>query len=248
MPSIRHDDFFMAGHQHESRNVQDTETMNNNIHKDHDQSNKKPILNKQNKNSFTVFHQNICGLLNKKEELLNSLTRISPQIICITEHHLCDEELEGVSLYPYSSGAKFCRRTHKCGGVCVFIQDNLHYTNINMDRYSKEKDIKSCAVKLHILSRTIIIITVYRSPTGNIACFLNNLESALNQAYKYNNTVDIILCGDFNINYFNHNQNKQALNSLLTSYSLYSIIDFSTRIYNNSHTMIDNIFINKFKN
>ena len=57
------------------------------------------------------------------------------------------------------------------------------------------------------------------------------------------------MCRDFNINYFNDNQNKQALNSLLTSYSLYSIIDFPTRrIYNNSHTMIDNIFINKFKN
>ena len=29
--------------------------MNNNIHKDHDQSNKTLTLNKQNKNTFTVF-------------------------------------------------------------------------------------------------------------------------------------------------------------------------------------------------
>jgi len=94
---------------------------------------------------------------------------------------------------------------------------------------------------------TIIIITVYKSPTGNIAYFLNNLETALNQVYN-NNTLDIILCGDFNTNYFNDNQNKQALNSLLTSFSLYSIIDFPTRIHNNLYTMIDNIFINKFKN
>ena len=71
------------------------------------------ILNKQNKNSFSVFHQNICGLLNKKVELLNYLTRNSPQIICITENYLSDEELEGISLYPYTLGAKFCRRMHK---------------------------------------------------------------------------------------------------------------------------------------
>jgi len=38
-------------------------TMNNNIHKDHNQSNKKSISNKQNKNTLTVFHQNVCGLL-----------------------------------------------------------------------------------------------------------------------------------------------------------------------------------------
>ena len=93
---------------------------------------------------------------------------------------------------------------------------------------------------------TIFIVTVYRSPTGNIDYFLNNFTEALN--HIYNNTVDIILYGDFNINYLNDNQDKQALNSLLTSYSLYSIIDFPTRSFNNSQTMIDNIFINKFRN
>ena len=134
---------------------------------------------------------------------------------------------------------------HKCGGVCVFIQDDIHYTNINMDKYSNEKDIEICAMKLHISSHTIVIITVYRSPTGNITYFLHNLVAALNQVY--NNTVDIILCGDFNINYLSDNQNKQALNSLLNSFSLYSIIDFPTRIHNNSNTMIDNIFINNLK-
>ena len=115
-----------------------------------------------------------------------------------------------------------------------------------MDRYCNKKVIEICAVKLHILSCTIIIKTVYRSPTVNIAYILNNLKAALNQLY--NNTVDIILCGDLNINYFNDNQNNQAINSLLTSYSLYSTIDFPTRIHNISHNMIDNIFINKFKN
>jgi len=49
----------MAGHQHESKNVQDTETRNNNIHKGNGQSNKKLVSNKQNKNSLTVFHQNM---------------------------------------------------------------------------------------------------------------------------------------------------------------------------------------------
>jgi len=113
----------------------------------------------------------------------------------------------------------------------------MHCTSINMDRYTNEKDIEICAVKLHILSHTIIIITVYRSPTGNIAYFLNNLKATLNQVY--NNTVDVILYGDFNINYLSDNQNKQALNSLLTSYSLCSILDFPMRIHNNSHTVIE---------
>lgn len=232
--------------------------MTYNTHKDHDSSkNLTPI--KQADNIFTVFHQNLFGLLNKREALLISLLSVSPRIICITEHHLVDEELESITLHPYTLAAKFCRRKHKCGDVCIFIRDNIHCTNINMDKYSNDKDIEICAAKLHILSRTIVIMTVYRSPTGNIEyncivlyCivielyFLNNLETALNQVY--NNTVDIVLRGDFNINYLSDNQNQHALNSILTSYSLYSVIKFPTRIHNDSNTMIDNIFINKFKN
>jgi len=95
-------------------------TMNNNIHKDHDQSNKTLTLNKQNKNTFTVFCWNICGLLNKKEKLLNSLKRNSPNIICITEHHLIDEELEGITFHSCTLGAKFFRWPHKFRGVCMY--------------------------------------------------------------------------------------------------------------------------------
>ena len=90
--------------------------------------------------------------------------------------------------------------------MCIFVQDNTHCTNINMDRYSSERDIEICAVKLHILSCTIITITVYRSPTGYIAYFLNNLEAAVNQVY--NNTVHTVICGDFILIIFNDNQNK----------------------------------------
>ena len=77
----------------------------------------------------------------------------------------------------------------------MYIQDNILYTTINMNKYSIENDIEICAVKFHISSCTIVIITVYRFPTGNIAYFLNNLEAALNQIYS--NTVTIVLCGDF---------------------------------------------------
>jgi len=132
-------------------------------------------------------------------------------------------------------------------GVCVFLYRIICTILLLIwTDNSDEKDIEICAVKLHISLHTIIVVTVYRSPTGNIDYFLNNLEEALN--HIYNNTVDIILCGDFNINYLIDNQDKQALNSLLNSYSLCSIIDFLTRIFNNSQTMIDNIFNNKFKN
>jgi hypothetical protein len=144
-------------------------TMNNSIHKDRDQFNKKWLLNEENSNTFTVCHQNICGLFNKKEELLNSLTINCPHIICITEHHLTDEKFNSITLHPYTLGATFCTQTHKCGVLCILVQDNMHCTDINMDRYCNKKDIEFCAVKFHILSCIIIIKTVYKSPTVNVA-------------------------------------------------------------------------------
>jgi hypothetical protein len=42
---------------------------------------------------------------------------------------------------------------------------------------------------------------------GNVAYVLNNLEAAVDQIC--NNTGNIILCGDFSINYLDDNQNKQ---------------------------------------
>ena len=53
----------MAGHQHESINVQDTGS------------------------SFAVFHQNIMGRL-KKSELTSSFSPDFAQVLCLTEHHL----------------------------------------------------------------------------------------------------------------------------------------------------------------
>jgi hypothetical protein len=115
-----------------------------------------------------------------------------------------------------------------------------------MNRYSKEKHIEICAVKLHFSSHTVVIVSVSISPAGRFSYFLNNLEIALN--HTYGNSIDIILCGDFNINYPTDNHNKQLLDSLLTSYNLYSTVDFPMRICNGSNTAIHNIFINIFKN
>jgi len=173
----------------------------------------KPKLTKYTGKTFTIFHQNICGLSNKQEELLHSLTEHPPQIICLTEHHLHDEELEVMSLNQYTIGAKFCRKTHKCGGVCIFIKDNLHFTNINMDKYTKEKDIDICAITIHTPSGTIVVVTAYRSPTGDVTHFLNTLETAIDQLY--NNTTNIILCGDFNINYLSDNKKKTDIKFLI---------------------------------
>jgi exonuclease III len=105
--------------------------------------------------------------------------------------------------------------------------------------------LEVCAVKLHLLSREICIITIYRSPSGNFQYFIDNLEKILSMIYR--NNTEIIICGDININYLIDSTHKQLLDLLLACYVLCSTVHFPTRIQNNSYFAIDNIFINTFK-
>ena len=61
--------------------------------------------------------------------------------------------------------------------VCIFIKDNLHFGNINMDKYSNEMDTEICAIKIQTPFCALVIVTVYRSPTGDVTYFLNTLET-----------------------------------------------------------------------
>jgi hypothetical protein len=89
------------------------------------------------------------------------------------------------------------------------------------------------------------IITIYRSPCGSLY-FCKKLESI--QKLIWCNSIDIIVCGDININYLYDNYWNQLLESLMASYCLYSTVQFPTGILNNSYSAIDKIFICKVKN
>ena len=64
----------------------------------------------------------------------------------------------------------------------------------------------------------------------------------MNKIHKV--STDLILCGDFNSNHLTDTLRKLLLESLLASYNLLSTVKFPTRIFNNSSTLIDNIYTN----
>jgi len=193
-----------------------------------------------------LFHQNIRGLYNKTDELVNSWTTESPHILCLTEHHLHNHEINSTCIQQYNIGARYCRKNHKGGGVSIFVHDSLTFSTVELDGFCRDHDLEVCAVQLHVSSIISYILCVYRPPTGNFSYFLSSLEFVLNQIYS--NSINIFICGDININYLDNTNNKLQLDTLLASYELYSIADFPTRISNTSSTAIDNIFIDILKN
>jgi hypothetical protein len=235
-----------------NRNVptnKDTKTGKHNIdtlsmNQDHP---RKAILHNKNNNiDLTILHHNIRGLCNKVDELVNSWTTQSPHILCLTEHHLHNHEINSTCIQYYNLGARYCRKNCNGGGVSIFVHVTLLFSNIELDGLCKDQDLEVCAVQLHFSSIIFHILCVYRPPTGNFSYFLSSLESILNQIYSI--TINVIICGDININYLDNTNNKLQLDPPLASYNFYSIVDFPTRISNCPSTAVDNIFIDVFIN
>jgi exonuclease III len=112
---------------------------------------------------------------------------------------------------------------------------------VSVANYCEEKDVEACVIKLSSTSIMMIILAIYRSPTGNFSNFLQKFDIILNKLY--NNKVEFIICGDVNINYLENSDRRQQLDALLNTYNLIGTVSFPTRIVNNSRTAIDNIYI-----
>ena len=196
-------------------------------------------------NSITIFHQNICGLKGKTDELISSMSPNSPHILCFSEHHLKKFELDQINVDGHRLGAAYCRQVVKRGGVCIFVQKHPEYTNIDLGKYCSNQDTEVCVLKLKSTFFNACIMTVYRAPTGNFNLFLNRLDDIIKTLYKVD--LKLIICGDINIDYLTDNDKKRQLDAVLLTYNLSAIVHFPTRSQGYSSTAIDNIFIDTYK-
>jgi exonuclease III len=203
-----------------------------------------PPISLQSNQILTIFHQNICGLRTKTNEIIGHLSSDLPYTLCFTEHHLSVSEIQSVHIDNYTLGTYYCRSHVQKGGVCIFINNNLISSAINLDKYCIDKDIEACAIQLNIYSKKFYILTIYRSPSGNIATFMTYLELILK--LLYNPKIDLIVCGDININYLENSNKVKQLNALIQTYNLIHTVSFPTRISKSSSTAID-IFLDTSK-
>jgi exonuclease III len=87
----------------------------------------------------------------------------------------------------------------------------------------------------------LIVLCIYRVPTGNLKQFCNLLENTLNHFLQPNTTY--LICGDLNINFSVRSKDTLKLETLMNTFNLTQVVDFPTRITNNNGTLIDTIFV-----
>jgi hypothetical protein len=64
----------------------------------------------------------------------------------------------------------------------------------------------------------------------------------------YNIKNDLLICGDFNVNYLEDSKNRQQVDNFLATFNLHTIVKFPARITNGTVSAIDNIMIDKATN
>jgi exonuclease III len=190
---------------------------------------------------FVIFHQNIQGLRNKVNELLLSIYSVKPQIICLSEHHMKYDEINTLHIPSYKLSANFSRTTLKCGGVCIFVHNDIQFTNISLLNHNKEQDLEITAIKIKFPTKNVIVFCIYRAPSGDMDYFLCHIDKLLNHLYKPK--TDFILCGDLNINFLEKNTNQTLLQNVLNTFNLHGTVHFPTRITSTTAKAIDNIFL-----
>jgi exonuclease III len=193
--------------------------------------------------NVTLYHQNIRGLANKIDEINIIMQRdcIGPQLICFTEHHLKDFEIDKLSLDGYILASSFCRKTFKGGGVCILTSKSLKYKTINLFSFCQEKTLELSAVKLYSGSSIVIVLCIYRAPSGDLEQFFLLLEQLLNHLIRPR--VTFLICGDLNINLLKNSNATLKLLNLMNTFNLNQIVDFPTRTATNSESLLDVLFI-----
>jgi hypothetical protein len=154
---------------------------------------------------LTVYHQNTRDLSNKREELIIFLSPNFPQVLCLTEHHPKDSEIYSTFIDQYKLGAKFCRKSFKNGGLSIFVHNTLQCTNINQMNFVMKNTVKHVQLGLIFILKYLNYIQLQITYWKYFAFFMY-LLSILN--FLQNTTIEINICGDFNINYLNDNKKK----------------------------------------
>jgi len=199
-------------------------------------------------NTSSLLHVNIQSLRNKtgELELLIKQEGVSPNYIALTEHWLQPHEERSIHIPGYKLASCYHRSQNRCGGSAIYTRQHLDTLELtHLKQKSVELTIEISAVE--VKSNNIIIITIYRPPSGNEKAFFEIFSSVLTSIQNKFKKNKICICGDFNIDLHRDNKTTQEFREILMSFNLKPTIFGSTRITENSSSLIDNIFINSFE-
>lgn len=83
---------------------------------------------------------------------------------------------------------------------------------------SSEIDVEVAAVK--VIESNFVVVSVYRSPNGNIDTFIDTLSGIVINVIQFE--TKLFIAGDFSINFLNKSSSRVKLLAIFQSFNLHS--------------------------
>ena len=81
------------------------------------------------------------------------------------------EEINIIDYGHYTLRTHYCRSKFKQGGVLILTHNIIISDIIELKQYCREKDLEICVLKIFYKSISLLVLCVYRSPSGDFANF-----------------------------------------------------------------------------
>jgi exonuclease III len=182
-------------------------------------------------------HLNIRSMKPKREQLEHLLCSSNIDFLGLSETWLTHSSPEAVVNMPGYNVFRKDRNNGRGGGVIMYVRNTLKCTMIE---WPSEIVLECVGVDISLsATMSFVIVCIYRKPTAKND-FYEQLKLLLNHCDK---TKEIILMGDFNINW-NVKRERTTLKHITDYFNLTQMIKTPTRITNHSETLIDLLFTN----
>lgn len=192
------------------------------------------------KSTLNILCQNVCGITKKRDayEIYLEQLQQKQNIICLCEHFLNEKTIHFLHFENYDVGAFFARKQKIRGGSLILLQKGRRVEPIDCKRFSRIDCFEICGVK--DLTTNIFIFCCYQN-NANFKMFLERLELLLQHYFN----KKVIICGDFNVNVLNEDDNsKKYFCTLIKSYKFRHLVNSITFKRNDMQSCIDNILTN----
>lgn len=203
----------------------------------------KHTFSHQNLNTkLNIYHQNLCGVSNKKDDLELYIDGITEELhyVCISEHFLNKTVAPMFHLHNFDLCSWNARVNKTKGGTMILARKGRPTEEVPIQKkLYKMESFEISMIK--DIETNLYIACVYRNPKKeNFDGFMERLEKLL----EYSFDKKCIICGDFNVDLTTDTKNRSELLNLLKCFNFRHLVYEVTFKRNDSSSCIDNFLTN----
>jgi exonuclease III len=181
--------------------------------------------------------------LKNKYDITQTLVKLAPSVLCLSETHITDNILEVELQIPGYILCSTPSHSTRTGGASILIREDIKFENICEINNSPEWWI--CGIQFKTENGNFKIFSLYRSPSYNTKIFLDFLQDWLPTIVD--NSSKTIIVGDFNINLLDKkDKNVKHAKEIFVLNGLQQFVKFETRVTSTTATLIDFVLSNNY--